>query len=276
VLLEDYPGLAKTLAARSFAQALGLEFRRVQFTPDLMPADMLGTSLFDFQSGRFTLSRGPIFTELLLADEINRTPPKTQSALLEAMQERSVTLDGVSHRLGDAFFVIATQNPIEQEGTYPLPEAQLDRFLLKLRIGYPSRDDERRMASVHGRAVPDLDGFALEPLVGTEFLQQARAAVHAVRIEDPVRDYLVDVVRATRDHAALRCGASPRAVNMLAACARALAAVQGMDFVIPDHVQQLVVPLLAHRVVLTPAAEIEGQATTAIVEQIVQQIEAPR
>jgi len=276
VLLEGVPGTAKTLLARSVARCLRLEFRRVQFTPDLMPADVLGTSLFDFQSGRFSLSRGPIFTELLLADEINRTPPKTQAALLEAMQERSVTLDGVTHALGNAFFVIATQNPIEQEGTYPLPEAQLDRFLLKLRLGYPSRVDELRMATVHGRAVPDLDSFGLEGLVGAEFLAAARDAVHAVRIEDPVRDYLVDIVRATRENPALRCGASPRAVNMLAAASRALAAVQGMDFVIPDHVQRLALPLLAHRVVLTPAAEIEGHATTAVVEQVVQQIKAPR
>ncbi len=276
VLLEGVPGTAKTLLARSVAKSLQLQFRRIQFTPDLMPADVLGTSLFDFQSGRFTLSRGPIFTELLLADEINRTPPKTQSALLEAMQERSVTLDGTTHALGEAFFVIATQNPIEQEGTYPLPEAQLDRFLLKLRIGYPSRDDELRMASVHGRTVPDLDGFALQPLVGNEFLLAARAAVHGVRIEEDVRSYVVDIVRATREHAALRCGASPRAVNMLAAASRALAAVQGMDYVLPDHVQQLAVSLLAHRVVLTPAAEIEGQAATAVIEQVVQQIKAPR
>jgi MoxR-like ATPase len=276
VLLEGVPGTAKTLLARVVARCLRLEFRRVQFTPDLMPADVTGTSLFDFQSGRFTLVRGPIFTELLLADEINRTPPKTQSALLEAMQERSVTLDGTTHRLGDAFFVIATQNPIEQEGTYPLPEAQLDRFLLKLRIGYPSRDDELRMASVHGRAVPDLDAFGLEANVGAEFLQAARAAVQGVRLGEPVRDYLVDLVRATRTHGALRCGASPRAVNMLAAAARALAAVQGMDFVLPDHVQQLAVPLLAHRVVLTPAAEIEGLAATAVLEQVVQQTKAPR
>jgi MoxR-like ATPase len=276
VLLEGVPGTAKTLLARAFARCLRLEFRRVQFTPDLMPADVLGTNLFDFQSGRFTLTKGPIFTEVLLADEINRTPPKTQSALLEAMQERSVTLDGTTHALGEAFLVVATQNPIEQEGTYPLPEAQLDRFLLKLRFGYPSRDDELRMANVHGRAVPDLDGFRLEGLVGAEFLREARATVQGVRLEDPVRDYLVDVVRATRTHAALRCGASPRAVNMLAAAARALAAVQGMDFVIPDHVQQLAVPLLAHRVVLTPAAEIEGVAATAVVEQVVQQTRAPR
>ena len=276
VLLEGVPGTAKTLLARCLARSLRLEFRRVQFTPDLMPADVLGTSLFDFQSGRFTLSRGPIFTELLLADEINRTPPKTQSALLEAMQERSVTLDGTTHALGDAFFVVATQNPIEQEGTYPLPEAQLDRFLLKLRVGYPSRDEELRMASVHGRAVPDLDSFGLQPVADTAFLQAARQAVHAVRLEADVGNYLVDVVRATREHPALRCGASPRASNMLAAAARALAAVQGMDYVIPDHVQQLAVPLLAHRVVLTPAAEIEGLLATAGVEQLVQQIKAPR
>ena len=276
VLLEGVPGTAKTLLARVVARSLQLEFRRIQFTPDLMPADVLGTSLFDLPSGRFTLSRGPIFTELLLADEINRTPPKTQAALLEAMQERSVTLDGTTHALGEAFFVIATQNPIEQEGTYPLPEAQLDRFLLKLAIGYPGRDEERRMASVHGRAVPDLDAFGLEPLVGGEFLRAARTAVRDVRIEDSVHDYLVDLVRATREHPALRCGASPRAVNMLAAAARSLAATQGMDFVLPDHVQQLAEPLLGHRVVLTPAAEIEGLLARAVIGEIVKQTKAPR
>jgi len=276
VLLEGVPGTAKTLLARAIAKSLRLEFRRIQFTPDLMPADVLGTSLFDFQTSRFTLSRGPIFTELLLADEINRTPPKTQSALLEAMQERSVTLDGTTHRLGEAFFVIATQNPIEQEGTYPLPEAQMDRFLFKLPIGYPSRDDERRMAAVHGRAVPDLDSFALEPLVGVEFLADARASLPQVRMETPVLDYLVDVVRGTREHSSLRCGASPRAVNMLSAAARAFAASQGMDFVVPDHVQQLAVPLLAHRVVLTPAAEIEGQAAAAVIDQVVKSVRVPR
>jgi len=276
VLLEGVPGTAKTLLARALAGSLQLQFQRVQFTPDLMPADVLGTSLFDFQSGRFSLQKGPIFTELLLADEINRTPPKTQSALLEAMQERSVTLDGHTHALGEAFFVVATMNPIEQEGTYPLPEAQLDRFLLKLRIGYPGRDDERRMAAVHGRAVPDLAAFGLEPLVGAEFLRQARECVRSVRVEDGVLDYLVDVVRSTREHPALRCGASPRAVNMLMAAARSLAAVQGMDFVLPDHVQQLAAPLLAHRVVLTPAAEIEGQDAGAVVDQVVKGIKAPR
>jgi MoxR-like ATPase len=276
VLLEGVPGTAKTLLARTFARLLALAMKRVQFTPDLMPADVLGTNLFDFQTGKFTLSRGPIFTQVLLADEINRTPPKTQAALLEAMQERSVTLDGATHALGDAFFVIATQNPIEQEGTYPLPEAQLDRFLLKLQIGYPSRDDELRMASVHGRTVPDLDAFGLVPLVDLEFLRLARTAIAEVRLEPPVAEYIVDLVRKSREQPALRCGASPRAVNMLAAAARTLAAVHGMDYVLPDHVQQLVVPLLAHRVVLSPAAEIEGQAVAAVIEQMVQATPAPR
>jgi len=276
VLLEGVPGTAKTLLARTLARLLALEFRRIQFTPDLMPADVLGTSLFDFQTGRWSLDRGPIFTELLLADEINRTPPKTQSALLEAMQERSVTLDGKSHTLGAAFFVVATQNPIEQEGTYPLPEAQLDRFLFKLRIGYPERQEERRMAAVHGRTVPDLDAFGLEPLADGEFLAGARAHTAAIRIEDPVLDYIVDLVRATRSHPAVRAGASPRAVNMLAAASRALAAIQGMAFVVPDHCKQLAVPLLAHRLVLTPADEIEGREPTTVVEQLVAELKAPR
>lgn len=276
VLLEGVPGTAKTLLARAVARSLDLQFKRVQFTPDLMPADVLGTSLFDFEKHEFRLSKGPIFTEVLLADEINRTPPKTQAALLEAMQERSVTLDGTTHRLGDAFFVIATQNPIEQEGTYPLPEAQLDRFLFKLRVGYPSRDDERRMAEVHGETSPRLDAFELRPLVGTEFLTAARAAVREVRVDPAVLDYVVDLVRATREHPALRCGASPRAVNMLLAASRALAATQEMAYVLPDHVQSLAVPLLAHRVVLTPAAEIEGQASTGIVEEIVTSTKAPK
>ena len=276
VLLEGVPGTAKTLLARTFARSLRLDYRRIQFTPDLMPADILGGAQFDFRQNQLAFTRGPVFTELLLADEINRTPPTTQAALLEAMQERSVTIDGQSHALASSFFVIATQNPIEQEGTYPLPEAQLDRFLLKLRIGYPDRDDERRMAAVHGRTVPDLDAFGLEPIVDAAFLAAARAAVAEVRIEAAVLDYLVDVVRATRQHVAMHAGASPRAVNMLAAAARASAAVQGMDFVIPDHVQQLAVPLLAHRVVLTPAAEIEGLTAVAVIDQVVKQIEAPR
>jgi len=276
VLLEGVPGTAKTLLARALARSLDLQYKRVQFTPDLMPADVLGTSLFDFEKHEFRLSKGPIFTEVLLADEINRTPPKTQAALLEAMQERSVTLDGTTHSLGEAFFVIATQNPIEQEGTYPLPEAQLDRFLFKLRVGYPSRDDERRMAAVHGETAPRLDAFDLQPLVGAEFLAAARAAVRTVRVDDSVLDYVVDLVRSTREHPALRCGASPRAVNMLLAASRALAATQELDYVVPDHVQQLAVPLLAHRVVLTPAAEIEGQTQTQIIEAVLQKTKAPK
>ncbi|MBM4060609.1 MAG: MoxR family ATPase [Planctomycetes bacterium] len=278
VLLEGVPGTAKTLLARTFAALLDLEFRRIQFTPDLMPADVVGTNLFDFQSSRFTLAKGPVFTELLLADELNRTPPKTQAALLEAMQERSVTLDGTTHALSPAFLVVATQNPIEQEGTYPLPEAQLDRFLLKLKVGYPARDQERAMVAVHGRSVamPRPADFGLAPVVGREFLAGARQVVAQVALADAVADYVVDLVRATREHPSLSCGASPRAINMLAAAARALAALEGQLYVVPDHVKALAVPVLAHRLVLAPAAEIEGQSAAAIVEQIVEQTPAPR
>src|SRR5689334_5186001 len=236
VLMEGVPGVAKTLLARSFAASLAIQFGRVQFTPDLMPGDIIGTNLFDFQSNSFTLTRGPIFTEFLLADEINRTPPKTQAALLEAMQERTVTIDGNSHPLSAGFLVVATQNPIEQEGTYPLPEAQLDRFLFKVLVSYPNREEERAMVHAHGHqtATPDLEQLGLRPLCDLAFIAEVRSLVASLRIAEEMVDYVVDLVRATREHPALRWGASPRSANMLAAASRAAAVLDGRDFVIPD------------------------------------------
>jgi MoxR-like ATPase len=278
VLLEGVPGTGKTLLAQSFARGLELQFRRVQFTPDLMPGDIIGTNLFNFQTNRFVLTKGPIFTQFMLADEINRTPPKTQAALLEAMQERGVTIDGQKYDLGAGFIVVATQNPIEQEGTYPLPEAQLDRFLFKIQIDYPTRDQERAMVKVHGHrtAMPDLGAFGLGPVASLEHLVAARAAVAELRLSDEMVDYIVDLVRATREHPSLISGASPRSCNMLATAARAYAALRGRDFVIPDDVKALVVPALGHRVVLAPGAEIEGLSPAIIIEQVVQRVPAPR
>ena len=278
VLIEGVPGTGKTLLAQAFARGLDLAFRRIQFTPDLMPGDITGTHLFDFNTNRFVLRKGPIFTEFLLADEINRTPPKTQAALLEAMQERSVTIDGESHPLGDAFMVVATQNPLEQEGTYPLPEAQLDRFLLKIGVDYPTRDQERAMVRIHGHrsAMPSLDAFGMSAIADVDFLAAARAVVATLRLSDEMISYIVDLVRATRTHPALVCGASPRACNMLATAARARAALAGRDFVIPDDVKQLAVPVLAHRVDLSPAAEIEGRSPGELLTEVVDRIPAPR
>jgi MoxR-like ATPase len=278
VLLEGVPGTAKTLLVRTFAAGLGLKFGRIQFTPDLMPGDVVGTNLFDFRTNTFTLTKGPIFTELLLADEINRTPPKTQSALLQAMQERAVTIDGTTYPLGDGFLVVATQNPIEQEGTYPLPEAQLDRFLFKVVVDYPSRDHERAMVRLHGHrtAMPSLEGFGLEVLGDLATVREARKAVAAVRLSDELVDYVVDLVRATRGRPTLLCGASPRAANMLAAASRALAVLRGRDFVIPDDVKELAVPALAHRVTMAPGAEIEGLTAAGVVKQVVDHAKAPR
>ena len=278
ILLEGVPGTAKTLITRAFAAALRLQFGRIQFTPDLMPGDVLGTNLFNFQTNSFVLTKGPIFTQLLLADEINRTPPKTQAALLQAMNERIVTIDGKDYPLGDDFMVVATQNPIEQQGTYPLPEAQLDRFLFKIIIDHPNRDEEREVVRRHGNrsAMPRLEDFDLRPVADSALLGAAREAVAGIRLTDPLIDYIVDVIRATRAHSSLEVGASTRAASMLAAAVRAFAVLQGRDFVIPDDIKALALPVLRHRLTLSPSAEIEGLTADRIVREVLDQTPAPR
>jgi len=278
VLLEGAPGTAKTLLAQCFSKAISLEFGRIQFTPDLMPGDVLGTNLFNFQTNQFSLTKGPIFTDILLADEINRTPPKTQAALLEAMQERKVTIDGESYSLNPRFTVIATQNPIEQQGTYPLPEAQLDRFLFKHTLDYPSRDEELKIVTQHGTrtGMKTPDAFGILAVISPAELDAAVDAVAAVRINDDIIAYIVDVVRATRTSPALETGASPRAAAALATAARARAALDGRDFVIPDDVKNLALPTLRHRVLLSPAADIEGRTTEETLLGIIEQTAAPR
>ena len=278
VLLEGPPGTAKTFLAQSFATALGLDFGRIQFTPDLLPGDILGSNLFNFQTSQFTLTRGPIFCDLLLADEINRTPPKTQAALLEAMQERRVTLDGETHLLPERFMVVATQNPIENQGVYPLPEAQLDRFLFKLLVPYPAEEEEARIVATYGkRSGPqrpaDLGVAAVTNAAG---LTAASAALDHVTVAEEITRYVVRLIRATREHAELTVGASPRAAVLLANAARARAALEGRAYVIPDDVKALAVPVLRHRLTLSPAAEIEGRDMETLVADLVEATEAPR
>ncbi|WP_438730127.1 AAA family ATPase [Parasphingorhabdus sp. DH2-15] len=278
VLLEGPPGTAKTLLAQCFAATLVLDFGRVQFTPDLMPGDILGSNLFNFQTSTFTLTRGPIFCDLLLADEINRTPPKTQAALLEAMQERKVTIDGETYDLPSNFTVVATQNPIEQQGVYPLPEAQLDRFLFKVLVDYPDADQENAIVAAYGQSarMKRPADMGIIPQVDPAKLAAAIKAVASVKLVPDVVDYIVRLIRATRETNDLESGASTRAAVMLANAARARAALQGRDYGIPDDVKALAASVLRHRIVLSPTAEIEGRNAEDIVAQLIVNTDAPR
>src|SRR5579864_7549101 len=256
-LYEGVPGVAKTLLVRTLAAMLGIRFGRIQCTPDLMPTDIIGTPILDARAGDFRFRQGPLFTDLLLVDEINRAPAKTQAALLEAMQERSATVDGVSYPLGEWFTVLATQNPIEQEGTYPLPEAELDRFLFKIRVGYPTAEEEVRiLATHHVSAAPPASAV----LLSANELADARVIADAVLARDEILQYAVALVRATRDHPAIAVGASPRAALWMVRAAKAIAALEGRGFVLPEDVQAVIGPTLRHRVVLEPGAEVDGMS----------------
>lgn len=278
VLLEGPPGTAKTALVRAFTQTMHLDFNRIQFTPDLMPGDVIGANIFDFQTSSFKLTKGPIFTELLLADEINRTPPKTQAALLEAMQERSVTIDGARYELSSRFMLVATQNPIEQHGTYPLPEAQLDRFLFKHIVGYPDAAEETAIVARHGShsLAENPTGEEVQPIVNAETLELACQAVSGVRLAPEIVDYIVKLVRVTREAPVFSIGASPRAAVMLAASARAFAAMEGRDYVIPDDVKALIHPVLRHRVILSPIAQIESKNVEDALSETLSSVDAPR
>lgn len=278
VLLEGVPGVAKTLLVRSLAAAMDVEMKRVQFTPDLMPGDVTGSMIYDASASNFEFRRGPVFTNVLLADEINRTPPKTQAALLESMEERQVTIDGASYKLPDPFMVVATQNPVEYEGTYPLPEAQLDRFLLKLVLPLPQRGDEVEVLRRHSHQFNprDLHAAGLRPVAGPEDLAQARAEVGEVDIEESVLGYIVDVVRATRTSPSLRLGVSPRGATALMAAARAWAWLSGRSFVTPDDVKALALPVLRHRISLRPEAQMEGIDAQQVINSVLANVAVPR
>lgn len=277
-IVEGPPGTAKTLLARSVAAVMDLDFGRIQFTPDLMPGDVLGVNLFNFQTNAFALTKGPIFCDILLADEINRAPPKTQSALLQAMNERMVTIDGTDHSLGRNFFVIATQNPIEQQGTYPLPEAQLDRFLFKLVVDFPDRDAEIDILTRHAGQPLEFDARSagVQKVMSAQDLRDGRALVDGIRLDKSILVYIVDLIRATRNDPDILHGASTRAADALAGAVRARAAVEGRDYGLPDDVQALLLPVLRHRIVLGPSAEIEGRVAIDVLRNILNRIDAPR
>ncbi len=273
ILLEDYPGLAKTLIANSFARALGMQFKRIQFTPDLLPGDITGGYVFDSDQNRFMLRKGPIFTHMLLADEINRASPKTQSALLEAMQEYQVTLEGETLPLPDPFVVIATQNPIEYEGTFPLPEAQLDRFIMKISIGYPCPEEEDEI--LKRRAERKKDVVALQAVISPETLLAMRATVEGVYVDPDVRRYMVDLVAKSRSHRQVAVGVSPRGSLALFKLTRAWAAIQGRNFIIPDDVKQFIQPALAHRIILEPSLWDVKKSENKVMAEVTQSVSVP-
>jgi MoxR-like ATPase len=276
-LLEGVPGIAKTLAVKTLSHLLRLEFQRVQCTSDLMPADIVGTNVLNMGTSAFQLHQGPVFTQLLLVDEVNRMPPRTQAALLECMEERQVTIDGTPHTLSPLFTVFATQNPIDFEGTYPLPEAQLDRFLAKIRVLYPSAKEELQLLSnvQHGFDAHNLQSAGLTP-IDPELLQQARAEVKAVNVQESLFTYLVQLVRRTREWPALSLGASPRAAVSLMMFSKAIAAVDGREYLIPDDVKQAALPVLRHRIVVRPEADLEGISADQVLQDILRAVEVPK
>ena len=279
VLLEGVPGLGKTLLAKTLAHILRVEFTRIQFTPDLMPADVLGTHIFDLEKRSFRLRKGPIFTEILLADEINRTPPKTQAALLEAMEERQVSIDGKTLSLSEGFLVVATQNPIEQEGTYPLPEAQLDRFLMKIKLDYPAAAEEREILTKYGKNVEahDLERRGLARLSeGGDWISRFRQQVNQVGVEDGIIAYVQSLLEQTRRSPNLFLGASPRGGIALLRTSQCLAAVEGREFITPDDIKRMALPVLRHRVILRPEAELEGLSPDKVLSRIMEGIPVPR
>ncbi len=278
VLIEGVPGLAKTLLARSLAAALRCRFSRIQFTPDLMPSDMTGVNVFDSASRAFSFHPGPLFSDIVLADEINRAPAKTQAALLEAMQEYQISIDGETRELSRCFTVIATQNPIEYEGTYPLPEAQLDRFLMKVIVDYPAEEEERSMLKAM-QALGDKASQAhsiIQPVVGPEEILRLRAVTNAIRVDDTVMEYTLQLIRQSRAFPSLTLGASPRAAIMLLQAAKALSLLRGKDYVTPDEIQLMALPVLRHRIRLTPEAEIEGLTPDSCIQSLLAQVDVPR
>lgn len=277
-LLEGVPGTAKTLTVKTLAQIFGAQFSRIQFTPDLMPSDITGTNVFNMQTSQFALRQGPIFTDILLADEINRTPPKTQAALLEAMEERQTTIDGERYPLSSIFTVLATENPIEYEGTYPLPEAQLDRFLLKVLIDYPAAEEESEIIARWdaGFNSHHLERVNIQPLPDPSMIHRCRLEVRQMRMEPGVQKYILEIVRKSRNHPTILYGASPRASIALLLCSKALAAIRGRDFPTPDDIRDVALPVLRHRLALRAEAELEGATADAVITDILKTVEVPR